>query len=73
MSAHPSDSAHRSDSEILEDLKAEYVRVYGRLPRIGRSGSWVVIDYTPMHSKELREMLKTLRATASGGGKEPSG
>lgn len=71
MSANPSDPPHRqSENEILEDLKAEYVRVHGRRPRIGRTGGWVVIDYTPMRLQELQEMLKTLRAAPSAGGGE---
>ncbi len=68
MSANPSDPPyHRSEREILEDLKAEYVRVHGRLPRIGRTGGWVVIDYTPLRLPELQEMLNTLKATPGAG------
>lgn len=55
-------STSKPDGEMLEHLKAEYLRVYGRLPRIGRSGSWFVIDYTAVRATELQEMVKALRA-----------
>ena len=58
--AHPDDKPER---ETLEDLKTEYARVYGRCPRISRSGILFIIDYTPVRVTELREMLLALRAS----------
>lgn len=59
-------SKHRFDltvAETLASLKLEYLRVYGRLPRIGRSGELLIIDYTPLRVTELHEMLAQLRAS----------
>lgn len=50
-----------SDNEILANYKAEYIRVNGRSPHISRSGTWIIVDYTPVRSTELREMLEALR------------
>lgn len=54
-----------SVEEILESYKAEYSRVYGRPPHISRSGSWIIVDYTPLDAAELLGLLDLLKDSPS--------
>jgi hypothetical protein len=55
--------AETGAEDVLAMVKLEYMRVYGRLPRIGRSGLWIIIDYTALRAGELDELLESLRAS----------
>lgn len=63
--------AYQSDDEILENFKAEYLRVHGRRPRISRSGSWIIVNYTPVSPADLRAMLESLKAIPDRPDRDP--